>query len=223
MLILCHRGYHADAPENTIDAFEAAMDLGVDGVETDVQLCADGVPILFHERLSPDGRSVENLSRHELSSLVGYKVPTLIEALKLLGKSPRNFLWNFEIKNPNVANQTVSAIASYTRSANILVSSFWHNVIDEISSNTELNCAVILAHSPLRFNSRPSWIPFRQNAETIVWFFDRSDPDMFTQSRRLGLRNLVYGPVTYADHEQLAKWDVDGIITDYPNLVRPVE
>ena len=42
MLILAHRGFHAGQPENTMGAFEAARKLGVDGIETDVRLSADG-------------------------------------------------------------------------------------------------------------------------------------------------------------------------------------
>src|SRR5258708_4377063 len=82
MLILSHRGYHETVPENTLEAFEQAVALGVDGIETDIRLSADGLPILFHDRTTSDGRSVAALSRAELSELVGYPVPTLGEALE---------------------------------------------------------------------------------------------------------------------------------------------
>ena len=42
-LVLSHRGYHVEHPENTLDAFRAAIDLQVDGIETDIRLTADGV------------------------------------------------------------------------------------------------------------------------------------------------------------------------------------
>ncbi|MBI3937750.1 MAG: glycerophosphodiester phosphodiesterase, partial [Betaproteobacteria bacterium] len=42
MLILAHRGYHATVPENTLEAFAAAVELGVDGIETDVRTSRDG-------------------------------------------------------------------------------------------------------------------------------------------------------------------------------------
>src|SRR5260370_24156081 len=81
MLILSHRGHHQIAPENTLDAFDQAVALGADGLETDIRLSADGLPILFHDRSTADGRSMASLSRAELSELVGYPVPTLGEAL----------------------------------------------------------------------------------------------------------------------------------------------
>lgn len=50
-----HRGARGLKPENTLPAFEAALDLGVSAVETDVLLTADGVPVLVHDPLL-DGR-----------------------------------------------------------------------------------------------------------------------------------------------------------------------
>lgn len=216
MLWLCHRGYHALAPENTLAAFEAAIELGVDGLETDVQLSGDGIPVMFHDRLSPDGRLVADLSRNELSRLVGYAVPTLAETLLLIEKSPRHFLWNFELKHPNVAAPAMAALTPYLHSANILISSFWHGLIGSLSADPDLRYALILAHAPLPFDSRPSWIPARQNIDTLVWSFDRTNPEALSQARQLGFRNFVYDAVTAADHAQLEEWDADGVITDYP-------
>lgn len=48
--LIAHRGYARHYPENTLLAFEAALRAGACYVETDVQLSADGVPILFHDR-----------------------------------------------------------------------------------------------------------------------------------------------------------------------------
>jgi glycerophosphoryl diester phosphodiesterase len=49
MYIIGHRGASAAAPENTLAAFERAMADGADGVEFDVQLARDGVPVVIHD------------------------------------------------------------------------------------------------------------------------------------------------------------------------------
>ncbi len=49
-LIIGHRGASAHAPENTLAAFRLALDVGADGVEFDVQLSKDGVPVVIHDR-----------------------------------------------------------------------------------------------------------------------------------------------------------------------------
>ncbi len=48
-LIIGHRGASAHAPENTLAAFQMAVDVGADGVEFDVQLAKDGVPMVIHD------------------------------------------------------------------------------------------------------------------------------------------------------------------------------
>lgn len=48
-LIIAHRGASALAPENTLAAFERAIDDGADGVEFDVRLARDGVPVVIHD------------------------------------------------------------------------------------------------------------------------------------------------------------------------------
>lgn len=49
-LIYAHRGANREAAENTRSAFEHALDYAIDGIETDVQLSRDGVPVLWHDR-----------------------------------------------------------------------------------------------------------------------------------------------------------------------------
>ncbi len=58
-LILGHRGASAVAPENTLGAFARAMQEGADGVEFDVRLSRDGVPVVIHD---------DNLKRTGLTS-----------------------------------------------------------------------------------------------------------------------------------------------------------
>ena len=48
-LIIGHRGASAHAPENTLAAFKMALDAGADGIEFDVQLSKDGVPVVIHD------------------------------------------------------------------------------------------------------------------------------------------------------------------------------
>ncbi len=48
--VIAHRGASASRPENTIAAFDAALDEGCDGIELDLQLTRDGVPVVYHNR-----------------------------------------------------------------------------------------------------------------------------------------------------------------------------
>ena len=48
-LNIAHRGFSGVYPENTMLAFEKAIEIGCDGIETDVQLTKDGVPVICHD------------------------------------------------------------------------------------------------------------------------------------------------------------------------------
>ncbi len=72
-LIIAHRGASAFAPENTFAAFKRAIADGADGIEFDVRLSKDNIPIVFHDsdlkRLAQIKTSVADLTAAELSEI----------------------------------------------------------------------------------------------------------------------------------------------------------
>jgi Glycerophosphoryl diester phosphodiesterase family len=72
-IIMVHRGASAFAPENTLEAYAAAIDYGADGCEMDLRRTADGVLVLFHDdmldHLTDGFGSVNQLTYYELLSL----------------------------------------------------------------------------------------------------------------------------------------------------------
>ena len=110
MKIYAHRGASAEFPENTMASFQRAIDLGAGGIELDVHLSSDGVPVVIHDetldRTSDATGPVDGLTAAELASLDagrGYGVPSLAEVLDLIGTSLHV---NIEIKS-NRAGQAV--------------------------------------------------------------------------------------------------------------------
>ena len=87
---LAHRGDGRKATENTIPAFLAALDIAAcDGLEFDVRLSSDGVPVLSHDpdlaRVFGRRERVEALTADELEEI---GVPTLAEVLNAVGRRP---------------------------------------------------------------------------------------------------------------------------------------
>lgn len=216
MLVISHRGYHVSLPENTLESFEAALAMGVDGIETDIRLSSDRVAILCHDHLTPDGRDVASLSHAEVANAFGHPIPTLDEALQLTIGGKARFLWNLEIKVPAAIDQTVALVEKYRADWRILITSFLHPVVDEVSRRIDVDCGVIVAHRPIAFDSRPDWIPNRPSLNTLVWYFETVDAELIARSAACGLRNYVYGVTTPAEHQRLAGWGLDGVITDRP-------
>ena len=87
-LIYGHRGARGERPENTIEGFLHAKSIGVDGIETDIALTADLIPVLHHDPGLPDGRLIRNLN---FAGLQG--IPSLADALLAVDTD-----WLLEIK-----------------------------------------------------------------------------------------------------------------------------
>jgi glycerophosphoryl diester phosphodiesterase len=138
--IYAHRGYRRDnqLPENTIPAFEAAIQQGADGLEFDVHLSGDGKAIVFHDKtLHQIGipkdileMSLEELKQIELAS--GIFLPTLTEVIGRFGN--RTFL-NIEIKSPKAAPEVARLLHDYQLELSpdkLIVSSFLEQPLLEI-------------------------------------------------------------------------------------------
>jgi len=100
MKIIAHRGFSKEYPENTIIAFEKAMEVGVDMIETDVRLSSDNIPIIFHDekltRIAESEHEPESQLVHELKKLdagrwfhesyATHDIPTLDELLTCINQ-----------------------------------------------------------------------------------------------------------------------------------------
>lgn len=108
--IWAHRGASAHAPENTLPAFELAVEQGADGVELDVHLTADGHLVVTHDetidRCSDGTGAIASLTLEQLRAFdfsagwegfAGTRIPTLREVYELL--HPTDLTINVELKN----------------------------------------------------------------------------------------------------------------------------
>jgi len=212
MLILAHRGFHAVQSENTIGAFEAAQKLGVDGIETDVRLSADGKPVIMHDRVTPAGRAVSSLTHRELEQEVGYEVPVLEEILEAFP----SLLWNIEIKHPESWPAASAVLAKYQASRRILVSSFRHDVVYRCAEELEIDCALLIANRPLEVDSIVAACSDKPRIRSIVWDYNILDDSMLRAMTAYGWNNYVYGALTSGEHARCAGLGLCGLITDHP-------
>jgi glycerophosphoryl diester phosphodiesterase len=135
--VWAHRGARAVAPENTLEAFDRALELGADGVELDVHRSGDGGLVVHHDAAAPDLGVLAHLPMDEIRSRRP-DIPTLEEVLDCCEGS----LVNIEIKNlpldedfdpsEQVAASVVTLLDGRRHRDDVLVSSFHLPSIDRV-------------------------------------------------------------------------------------------
>ena len=127
-----HRGASEYLPENTLLAFYAGIFLGADGIETDVRLSRDGVPVLFHDhtllRMTGAEGACEDYTVTELKELFVTKdrfsdrIVTLEEFLSRFSHFPLTFA--IELKGEGVEEKTAELLRQFDLSKKAVVTSF---------------------------------------------------------------------------------------------------
>ena len=166
--IICHRGYHAKYPENTLAAFEAAIEAGADMIELDVMLSNDRKLVVIHDaildRTSNGKGSVANLTLAELKQLdagswfdtkfADQQIPELSEVLDLV--NGRAYV-NIEIKSnayepghptDAIEKQVVDLLRQKDLLATSMVSSFDVNILEQIAFMENPPATAFISHKP---------------------------------------------------------------------------
>ena len=142
-LVIAHRGFTRDLPDNTLEAFRAAREIGVGGVEFDVQETADGEFVVFHDD-SINGKSISSLKLRDIQRLrvgSGYRIPTLQQALEVLG---RGLVLLVELKQVRSLEQFLSHLRRQVEAAFTVLVSFDAALIGRLSELApDFTCAVI--------------------------------------------------------------------------------
>lgn len=149
-MIYGHRGASGHAPENTLEAFKMAFDMGAEGVELDVHLSKDGELIVIHDETvdrTTDGKgTVADMSLKQLKALSahngmeqyrGVKIPTLQEVYELIKGTDK--VINVEIKTderlyPGIEEKCLQAAREQGVEGQILYSSFNHDTLKNLKA-----------------------------------------------------------------------------------------
>lgn len=230
-----HRGARHAEPENTLRAFYAAMTEGAEGIELDVRLTADGVPVIAHDETLPPGARdprgpidqfpprLSSLSASQLDAVRlpgGERIPTLAEALRF--RSETGAYVNVELKGDVPARGALvraACDAFDTLGADrILVSSFDPRIVRAVARRCPDVPVAWLVHSKQRIlKHSPGW-PLLGAVGVHPEAKGLSDERIATLLAQGALVNVW----TVNDPErarELAEAGVDGLITDTPRLI----
>lgn len=233
--IYAHRGASAELPENTLPAFERALDLGCDALETDVHLTRDGQVVVHHDatgrRLSRDERKIADLDLDAVRRLDvgrGLHPPTLEEVLD----SFPGVHVNIDIKahSREAAKAVVELVGRRGDERRVLLTSVDDAVIRYVRAAGyagdvgvgKAGALMVLATpaSLLRVSARAGWVG--RQALQIPWRykgvrFDRRR--LLDRGHAAGLRVDYWTVNEPAIARRLVELGADGIMTDDPRRV----
>jgi glycerophosphoryl diester phosphodiesterase len=237
-LIIAHRGFSDEAPENSMAAFHKAIEAKSDMIELDVRLSADNVPIVFHDRRlqrTSDGNGAINqkhsrqLTEIDNGSWFSPKfnrerIPLLKDVFPLLKKDVR---MNIEIKPDVVSTNDVSAVELVVNEAEkakvlskVLFTSFNHQMIKEISEIDESITTGVIYNPITHFRKSPSTLVKNSKAKIFVCSKFQVNGDVVADTHDAGYVLYVYGAKTGRYVQRMLDLNVDGLICNNPRFVR---
>ena len=190
-LVIAHRGACWNAPENTLEAFELAIEEGADYVEFDVR-DRNGELVVCHDPDPPAG------------------VATLEEALGLLCGRVGLAV---ELKEPNLAERTLQALGKHDVDDGELI--FLSFLADTLDAVLRVQPGV---RTGLHLGPRPD--PSRGMRFWGVGFGEPAQPEPIRRAQSLELATLVFTVNDPARMRELAELGVTGIFSDRPGLLR---
>ena len=224
-LVIGHRGASGDAPENTLAAFRLARAQGADGVEYDVHLASDGVPVVIHdltlERTAGIAGRVVDMTSEQLGKVDvgdGEPVPTLTAVLSELDD---DCLHNIELKRGSgSADEIVTTIADLLAQhpnlhENIVVSSF----DAELLAAAQQTFSAPIALAALIDPEEPS-IPADFAGRIVHPYYLAVDADFMSWAAEKAYRVNVWTLDSAERAQRLVAMGVSAVITNYPAIIR---
>lgn len=218
--VTAHRGHSLAAPENTISAVRKAIESGADYAEVDVQLTADGVVVLLHDRdlkrVAGIAQRLEEVSWEQLRQLdvgswfgpgfVGERVPTLAEVIDLArGRIKLNIELKLFGDDRRLAREVARLVSEKRFESDCIITTFHYDAILEMKQqNPKLRTGLIVAHalgdlSRLEvdvLSVRADWLTEKvlraaHRAKKEVHVWTVNDGRKMTQLMKQGADNLI--------------------------------
>jgi len=226
--IWAHRCASKIAPENTMAVFSAAVELGADGLELDIHLSRDGIPVVIHDESlerTTDGRGlVSDASLEQLQQLdaggwfspefKGESLPTLAEVLSAFSGK---LSLNLDLKEFSAGVEVLSLLRQHP-DAEIVISSFDYDLLKGLRSLDEtLPLAVLFDdgnwRQAVRFANEISACAFHP-ADNLVC------RRMVAACRKLALPVSVWTVDREKQARSLVRMGVSGLFTNDPGALR---
>jgi glycerophosphoryl diester phosphodiesterase len=215
VLNIAHRGLRKSFPDNTLKAFEAAIKMGVDGIECDIHETADQQFVVFHDN-DIDGRSVNAMTLEEIRQVrlaETYYIPTLEETLELCHQRVR---LNLELKLVYSLDRFMDIVRTRMQPDELILSSFYGYLISDLAGLAPEIPGGILTDFPV---DDPLALIKLTKAQIILPRFSFASRELVAKLHAQNLAIIVWDCNRLEDLRTALAWGVDGIITDNPDFL----
>jgi glycerophosphoryl diester phosphodiesterase len=237
LMVIAHRGNSSVAPENTLPAFQSALDAKADLVELDYYHSVDGVPVVIHDKildrttnaeevlgqpkLLVDGLPLADLRKLDVGTwfddkFAGTKMPTLVESLDLIQTSSVTLI---ERKAGDAA-ALVRLLEEKQLTDRVVVQAFDWNFVAECRKLSPRLALGTLSGKPA--NSEQIKAAVETGADIIVWDHEKIGRREIAQIHQLGKKAWAYTIDDPQRAKQLIAAGLDGIITNKPGEMMPL-
>ena len=241
--VIAHRGVSGSYPENTLSAFQAAIDIRAEMVELDVSISEDGIPVVVHDRTvdrttdfegDVQSFSVEELKRMEVGAWFseefrGEEFPTLRESLELM---KGQIAVNIEIKTEAVSDEiqggvvdkALQIVKDLDMISSVIFSSFDYRVMEQLNVLDSKIAKALLYEASQSAELLPSELVQKYKIDIFNCSYKQLSEEWINDLQKHEIPYFVYTVNEPELMRELIEKDVSGIFTDFPQeLIRIVE
>ncbi len=233
VLNFAHRGSLTEAPENTLPAFQLAIEHGVKAIELDVQLTKDGHLVVCHDhkltRFNKHAGLIKDYTLEEIKQIdigssfhekyKGVVLPTLSEVLEVC---PKDLLLNIEVKNipviyQGIEKKLIDCLREHERLSNVILSSFDHVALKNIQ---EIDPSIPLGML-FYYRILNPWEYAKQSGLNITSIHPNNvytDKEFVRECKAFGYNVYPYTVNDMERYEQLVEYGVDGAFSNNPEI-----
>lgn len=235
MTVVAHRGYSGCYPENTMLAYEKAVEAKADEIELDVQLTKDGQVVVIHDETvdrttdgtgNVDSYTLSELQKLNASKLWGDKfpkqhIPSFEEYCEWAKEQPVRT--NIELKTgkiyyPDIEKKTIAILDKYGLIGKVMFSSFNHlSLIDAKKICPEIPVGALVGKNGI---GHAGFYCKKFGFEFYHPSWEALTDERVKEIHDAGVKMNVWTVNGMFELEQLQRWQVRGVITNFPTVAR---
>jgi glycerophosphoryl diester phosphodiesterase len=227
-ICMAHRGFAWSYPENTLLAFQKAIELGVDAMELDVRKTKDDVVVVSHDgdlkRCSGKPGIIEELTYQEIQEYQlpeNQKIPKLEEVLNLIKYKPVKL--NIEFKAPDIESTVLKLVDDVQVRDQVIISSFNFEILQKIRAlRSDVFIGYIRGYTPKEQLPTVYSQAQQLKAQSINLNYRTLNRKIIEQIHQLGMQANAWTIDFSWVMKRFAKMGADVITSNRPDVLKRV-